>query len=799
MNKKCGVILIEYVNENVYHSISFRRGRYLRFPIQQAPLRVRNKTSRGSLHMKSSNGQYRTGARQALRPRHLSVAAAMLLGGMMAAHAQSNGVASAAQAADDTSTTQTAQTAPTAALPATNVDDKRDPVAEALNPATTVGSKIPMTAREIPQSVTVISADQIAEQKMETLKDAMRYAPGVSTLQSDSDRVQYYARGFPIESYLVDGTPTYVNSSISVTADTFTPSLALYDRVEVLTGPAGLLNGFGAPGGAINLVRKHAQSEFEASAELTGGTRGNSGATLDVGGPLNKAGTLRGRAVVSYSGKDGIEDTTNTRNKVVYGTLEADITSSTLLRVGASYSEYTSNEPWINGIFTNGSYGYLPYTHYYGAGWNRDTFRTTDMFAEVHQKLGNGWSAKAVFDYVYSRSTTLQASQFNAYDLATYTGDMSATNNVVSEGKANIDVSATGPFQLFGRTHQATIGANYMSMVEHQSQYYAAGSSLFSVTNVNLLDIIFPEPVFPGTPDTTSRNNTYAKQYGVYGQTRLSITDPLTLILGGRLSWYQSRFVVDPVYNTFGLTSNSLGQAGKFTGYAGLVYDLNKTWSVYTSYTSIFQPQDNLTTTAGTMIKPITGSQYEAGIKGEFMDGRFNSAFAVYQINQTNRAMLDPNDPTYSHYVALGKARTRGFELSGTGELIDGWKLFASYTYNNSQLQDSASYDTISSPFSSISPHQIFKLWTSYRLPGVLHGLTVGGGLTATSSTESTRNGYTAHQGTYAVFDASISYAFTKKTSLSLNASNLFNREYYSAAYAQGEPRTILLTLRTAY
>jgi len=754
--------------------------------------------------MKSIHGQYRTIRRGALTPSRTSLAVMLLLLGQAAvAQGQSQATqgSSAAQPANN-SASDTASgpgAAPVASLPATNVADQRDAVAEALNPPTTVGSKIPMTAREIPQSVSVITQEQIREQNFQTLKDAMQYAPGITTLQSDSDRVQYYARGFPITSFLVDGTPSFVNSSMSVTADTFQPSLAIYDRVEVLTGPSGLLNGFGAPGGAVNLVRKHAQKEFEASATLSGGTRGNSGATIDVGGPLNPSGSLRGRAVMSYTGADGVQDTTNTRNKVLYGTLEADLTSTTLLRVGASYNEYTSNEPWIWGIYTDGTYGNLPRGHYYGAGWNRDTFRTTDLFAELHQKLGGGWTAKAVFDYVYSRSTTLQASQFNAWDPATYTGDISATNNVVSEGKTNIDVSATGPFTLFGRTHQATIGANYMRMVEHQSQYYGTPDNLFNVSNVNLLNILYPMPVFPGTPDTVSRNNTYAKQYGIYAQTRLSLLDQLTLILGGRVSWYQSKFAVDPTYNVFNMNGNSLGNAGKFTGYAGLVYDLNKTWSVYTSYTSIFQPQDNLLTTSGTLIKPITGDQYEAGIKGEFMDGRFTTAFAVYQINQSNRAMIDPNDPTQSHYVALGKARTRGFEISGTGELLSGWKLFGSYTYNNSQLEDSNSFDTIASPFSSISPHNIFKLWTSYRLPGSWNGLTVGAGVTAVSETSTTRNGFTANQGFYAVVDASISYAFTKKTSLSLNANNLFDRDYFAAAYARGQPRTVMLTLRTAY
>ena len=683
-------------------------------------------------------------------------------------------------------------------LPAVAVSAARnDAIAEALNPKTEVGSKIPMAAREIPQTVSVIAQQRIQEQHLDSLKEAMNYAPGVTVFQSDSSRNQYYARGFPIGSFLIDGTPTIFNNSMSSSASTFSPDLALYENVELLTGPSGLFNGFGSPGGAINLVRKHAQREFSATAELTGGTRGNNGVTLDVGGPINKAGTLRGRAVASYTGADGVQDGTRERSKVLYGTLEADVTDTTLVRAGISYQERTTTDPWLWPVYSNGTHGSLPVGHYYGAGWNRDRYASTDVFAEVHQKLAGNWTAKAVFDYQNDRSSILQSNIAGGVDPTTYLGNMAATNNHAYESKFNIDISAAGPYQLFGRTHQAVLGVNYSRMNDVNKQNFGPDGDDFFIQSVDVRNIEYPQPNWLYLPTDTDILHTYSRQFGVYGQTRISITDPLKLILGGRVSWYQSRLAPDSVYNYDGYEPYSLNASGKFNGYAGLVYDLTSQYSVYASYTSIFQPQDDTITADGKMIKPITGDQYEAGVKGEFMDGRLNASLAVFQINQKNRAATDPNNPLYS--IALGSARSNGFEVATNGEILPGWRMFASYTYTNAQLKDPDSSDSIASPFSSIAPKHTVKLWTSYRLSSMLPGLMLGGGVTAYSPTAATRYGIVVDQGTYAVVDASISYALTRKTSLSLNANNLLNRDYFAAAYSRGIPRTVLLTLRTGF
>jgi outer membrane receptor for ferric coprogen and ferric-rhodotorulic acid len=121
-------------------------------------------------------------------------------------------------------------------------------------------------------------------------------------------------------------------------------------------------------------------------------------------------------------------------------------------------------------------------------------------------------------------------------------------------------------------------------------------------------------------------------------------------------------------------------------------------------------------------------------------------------------------------------------------------------TYTDAQLlDDQDSVDQIASPFPSIAPKHTVKLWSSYTFPGVLHGLTMGGGLTLFSPTDAVRYGIDVHQGTYTVVDASLGYAFTKKTSLTLNVNNLFNRDYFAGAYSRGLQRIAMFTLRTGF
>jgi outer membrane receptor for ferric coprogen and ferric-rhodotorulic acid len=162
------------------------------------------------------------------------------------------------------------------------------------------------------------------------------------------------------------------------------------------------------------------------------------------------------------------------------------------------------------------------------------------------------------------------------------------------------------------------------------------------------------------------------------------------------------------------------------TPYAGAVYDLDDTYSLYTSYTRIYQPQLSKDA-ARQVLDPVQGDSYEAGIKAEYFDGRLNASFAVFRIEQDNVAEQVSGFDNQAVYRAVQGATTKGFEFELAGEIADGWNLSAGYAYNHTR--DAKGNPVYASILQTTAPEQLVRLFSSYRLPGVWQNLTLGGGV----------------------------------------------------------------------
>lgn len=687
-----------------------------------------------------------------------------------------------------------------ATLPAIAVTGAEiDPVVQRLNPQTSVASKIPLAQREIPQTVSVVTQQQIQEQNLQSLDEAMKRTPGVMVLQSDADRVQYYARGFPISSMVVDGLPVVMNSDMSSTAGTNAPSLAMYDRVEVLDGPAGLYGGFGSVGGVISLVRKRAPSEFSTQLSTTMGTRDNFAGQADIGGPLNDAGTLRGRFVASAQRKDLEPDSTWRKDQSYYGTLEADLAPGTLLRTGVSYSQRDSNVGWADKVPL---YGDLTLaggrSDFFGAPWNHDRYANTNVFASLEHKLAQDWKVTLAGSFDHNTARVLSGETFGSVDKATNEATFGTTNTDYYENNQSYDLNLTGKYALLGRQHDLVIGANYSRMYNYGTSYYGT-DDLFNFQTVNIKDYSYAKPTWSGLPEHTSKGAVEQSQYGIYGNTRYHLTDALTAIVGARVSWWDTRYKQDATYNPFNNQSSSDTYKKKVTPYAGLIADIDDAHSVYASYSTIFQPQA-LRTPSGELLKPMEGEQYEVGVKGSYLDGRLQTSAALYQVTQTNRAL--PTDDTSQYFEAAGKARSRGLDLRASGQITPGWTVTAGYTYNDSKLLDEASLDTSASAFSQIAPRHLFRVWSNYRLPGDLSRWEVGGGINATSKLYGGTNDAKITQGGFYTADARLAYKIDEHMTVALNATNLFDRRYITPMTQGalfGEGRRVALTLRANF
>lgn len=675
-----------------------------------------------------------------------------------------------------------------------------DPVVARVNPPLTIGSKEPIAQREIPNSVTVVTQQQIQSQNATTIDDAMRSVPGVTVNQFENGLTAYYSRGFAIRTFQIDGVPTSIPSSAGgMGAD----DLIAYDRVEVLRGPAGLFNGMGTDGGIINLVRKRAPSQFEASTDLSVGTYADHREQLDLGGPLNESGTLRGRLVAMQHDQHLMQEGSWQRDQAVYGTLEADLTPSTLARVGFSYSHVSGHVPYGWPNTTDDSPLYPSRSKYIGAPWDHEDIQTTNAFAELDHDFGDGWKGKFAYnhrDYFIHKKNGIPGSYVDTSD--DDTADLYSNNAKDSNSQDSIDLYATGPFELFGRTHHLTVGANYAHQNDHVTQSFIntdTGLDYWGDVYTNVYDNSAYSDAFAGGGGEDYRTTTY--QYGMYANTRISMTDPLTLILGSRVSWWHSKLTpnADDYWNQNGDSKEDDQIGPKVTPFAGLVYGINKNYSIYTSYTSIFVPQTGDYTSDGKIIKPVTGNQYEVGVKGSYFGGRMNTGLALFQISEKNRAVTDPSNNNY--YVAQGEARSRGIELTASGEVLPGLTVSGGYTYTAMQIFENS--NSVGANYNVTTPKHLFKLWTNYQLPGQWSKWNVGTTFYATSSTYFPDGDMQMTAPGYMTMDTNVGYQVNKHLSATLSVTNLFDRRYIETAAGAGgnyygAPAKVLLTLHYA-
>ncbi|RKP53278.1 TonB-dependent siderophore receptor [Pararobbsia silviterrae] len=665
--------------------------------------------------------------------------------------------------------------------------------AERLNPSSTIGSKIPVSQREIPQSVSVITQEQIQQQQMNTVDDALRYVPGLKTFDG-----QYFSRGYEITTEMLDGVPTTFPTSIYAGDPAL---LGQYDRVEILRGPSGLYNLFGGAGGTLNLVRKMPTDDFHFSGQLSGGSDSTAIGQMDVSGPLNSTGTLRGRFVASGLTENLDSDGRWKNDQQFYGVVQADLAPRTTLTLGASYDRMEEKSALFSGVP-----GYSDYrlwnvspTRNLSPSWNVQRAETTSVFSNLETKLDNGWKGEIAFNYQNQSRMSKYSSIPGAIDATTNTVGIYSAMNHVDDQQYGVDGFLSGPIELLGRTHILTVGTTYSRETTATRINYCSQASLFCATTLSLNDLgpnAIPEPDFDG-PVLGQRRTT--EQYGVYGNARISLLDALTLVVGARGTWWKTNLGYVAGENPFDGSSSDGSYDGKVTPYAGLIYDINNNLSAYVSYTSVFQPQTSYTS-SDQLLKPVEGNQYEIGLKGEFYGGKLNTSAALFQITQENQAMQDPNDPTGQYSVASGKSRSQGLELTASGEVLSGLTLFGGYTYTDTQLLDDSGTG-FGTEFNAVAPKHLLKLWTAYQLPGQWNKWTIGAGTYVSSKISYTDGIGSWVQGGYATVDAMVSYRLDKRTTLALSGTNLFNRTYYDTVGGDGNNlfgnlRRVLFTVR---
>ncbi|MEN0108511.1 MAG: TonB-dependent receptor, partial [Pseudomonas sp.] len=370
-----------------------------------------------------------------------------------------------------------------------------------------------------------------------------------------------------------------------------------------------------------------------------------------------------------------------------------------------------------------------------------------------------------------------------------------------------IDMYVDGKFTGLGFEQSMVLGANYSKYTNEGA--YAA----YRTWTANILDIDHHRPYedlqsILARPNASYNPSTYdVRQKGIYGTWRVKLLDPLTLILGGRTSWYEYEYTAYQEklgVRQAGWDVDSTTQStGRVTPYAGLVYELTPDWSAYASYSDVFIPQTERTI-AGGLLEPITGTNYETGLKGELADGRINVSLALFRYDQENRATLEGagtpmNCDGWYCSRASGKVRSQGFEAEVTGEVVTDLQVSAGYTYNTTKyLKDPEKEGKI---FSTWTPKHMLRVWANYKLPGDFNRVSLGAGVNASSHTPS--QDYSYDLPGLAVWTARAAYQATDEIGLAVNLNNVFDKKYYIPAYNDpdggnyyGDPRNVMFTVK---
>jgi len=662
---------------------------------------------------------------------------------------------------------------------------------ERIDTATGLG----LTLRETPQSVSVVTAQRILDRNLATVADVITNGVGVAVNEVDDVRNEFYARGFEIRNYQVDGVPTAW--TLAGGAGETIADVSIYDRVEIVRGATGLLSGAGDPSASVNLVRKHADSrDWTGYVNASYGSWNTWRVSGDVGGALTSDGRVRVRAVGRYEEGESYIDLYKNQKFVLYGVIDADITDHTLLRAGISHQEGRPNAPaWgaLPSFYSDGSFAVWPRSKTASADWTYWNTTNQNIFATINHDFGNGWSILAN----YNRLKNAQSAQLLYLSglVDATTGEIQFSYPYKDRGKSiqdSFDAQLKGRLSLFGRDHELVLGA-LRSIQKRDDTTYAAQAFPSDLDFVNWDGAAFPYPGF--SADGFLAVQEKITQTGFYGALRLNLTDAFKLIGGGRLaSWKQTGFNFDVI--------SDYGDDNVFIPYVGALYDLTPQHRLYASFTKIFQPQSALDRNL-VALPPLDGRSFEIGLKSAFFNEALQTSIALFRIEQDNLAQPDimvtpPGGglPQQTYFAAEGTT-SEGVEIEITGEPVKGWNLNFGYSQFKAKDADGTLVNTD-------QPRKLLKLFTTYRLPGALDSLVIGGGVNYRSKAFSdgvnpvTLAPFRFQQDGYTLVSLMARYEVNDNLQIQANVENLFDETYYSqigfySQYRYGKPRNVTI------
>lgn len=628
---------------------------------------------------------------------------------------------------------------------------------------TSTAAKLDLTIFETPQTVSVISRPQIEDFALADINELLRYAPGVTVENVETDRTYYTARGFDIVNFQYDGVGVPFSSGLA-DGDQDT---AIFEQVEVVKGAAGLITGLANPSATVNFIRKRPTAEPAASVKLTVGEENR----LRVEGDLSGSFTpdLRGRVVVAGETTDSYLDRLEEDNQVFYGVLAHDLSDATQLTLG-----YSLNRNKVNGSLS----GALPL--YYSDGSQTDydvsTSTATDWayrdidrsqaFIELKHALSDQWMLNAIYTYTDFDMTSDLFYTYGTPDAATELGLTGLPNGYdATERDRVIDISVNGRFTLLGREHDVVFGYNHAAIDLHGQTRYPT-SDRYPVLGSDWAQGNYPRPTMIVLDTFNDAHEDEQSHTSYYLASRLHFSDQLALLLGAR-----AMTVKQGGYN-YGVVAGT--KADEVVPYAGVTYNLLDTLMLYASYSEVFTPQNTVDPT----FHPTgvaKGDNSEIGLKVEMNDGLAVATLALFQANQKNLAEFFGRVSGTNTYLGRDY-ESEGVEAEITGALTQDINVSLGYTWVD--IVDEEGDDV-----RTYVPRNQVKLAAAYHLP-MVPKMTLGASLRWQESIDiEPAAGVRIEQESYAVVDAFARYDITNNLSTTLNVNNLTDEKYFASLY----------------
>ncbi|MBB6250724.1 TonB-dependent receptor [Nitrospirillum iridis] len=731
----------------------------------------------------SSNRSYIVASR-AKTPRTLAHTALGLAGGALLS-------VGAAQA--QTATAPTTQQGGSVQLPTLSVQDQDAAAAPEYRAERSSNVKLTEKLLDTPQSVTVISNQEMKDQGVTTLRDALRNVAGISLAAGEGGAQgdSLTLRGFSARSDIfLDGLRDFG----SYYRDSFN-----YQSAEVLKGPDSAMFGRGSTGGTINQVSKTPTLESITAGTATLGTDGMKRLTADVDRALDATTAVRMNAMGTSSFVTGRDGAKNERYgfapSVAFGI-------GTPTRVTLSYLHQSENDRPDYGIpFLLGKPAPVDQRNYYG--FHSDYLKTDAnvVTADVQHDLTSAVTLENQFRYGnYYRNVRITEPQLSTALTPATAADLSklsVTRNAITarsvETTLDDQATATARFATGFLQHTLVTGVELSRETSDPTRTAWSGVPTTSLLTPNEYQ------AFSGKGTTSSRVSTTMDTVAVFAIDTMKFNEQWSLVGGFRYDHIDTDYTQSVSPATAFSRTDSLP-----SGRAALVFKPTPESSLYASFGTSFNPSaEQLSLSAATAnLDPESNKTYEVGGKIDLLHDALNVRAALFQTEKDNARVTDPNNSTLN--ILGGDQKVKGAEIEVTGKLTEEWQVTTSYAYMDGRVIKSTTASQVGRALSNV-PHHTFSLWSTYQLT---HDLQIGGGANAVSqrigsSTPVAATNLINTVPGYWTFSAMAKYDIAEKISVQANITNLLDRYYidqiHPAHLIPGEGRTAQFTLNVAF